>query len=371
MRKIIVNGANGYVASHFISELLLLDYQVVALVRETGEFSSAERMKNALTETLNPKTTNSKNLEVYNYSLLEDNFGLHNQELNNIFSGNFDFFHFAASLKYHANDKEEIFRTNTGGLDNSIQTFLKHSTSESRFFFVSTAYSCGKFSGVYKEQFYANEDIVNFRNYYEQSKRCAENILKKYIDENGINGHVLRLSQVVGHNESGVTYTDYGVFDFAKRIQGISTKYPNKTVRLRIDPDSTQNLISIDNAVNYLVKIVETNDLPAIINVVGRKNMKNEDIINNICNLLPINIIQKKELERDKLNSLERIIAAGMAFTGVYANLDLKFDSKNLDKIVSPNGNEVTSQSLLKMLDYFFEKSPRSKNPQEQTLKQN
>ncbi|MFW5831734.1 MAG: SDR family oxidoreductase [Prolixibacteraceae bacterium] len=371
MKKIIVNGANGYVASHFINELLLQNYQVVALVRESGNCSSAERMKKALAETYYRQVADTKNLEVYNYSLLERNFGLSPEEQKTVFSGDFDFFHFAASLKYHASDKEEIFKININGLENSIHTFLKHSASSSRFFFVSTAYSCGKFTGVYKEQFYANADIQNFRNYYEQSKRFAENTLKKYIDESRLNGHVLRLSQVVGHNQSGVTPTEYGVFDFAKRIQGISAKYPHKTVRLRINPGSTQNLISIDSTVEYLMKILKEDQLPVIINLVGRENMKNKEIINSICNLLPIKIIQKKELETDKLNSLERIVAAGMAFTGVYANLDLKFDSKNLDKIVSANGNEVTAQSLHKMLDYFFHKSKRVKNKQEPTIKQN
>jgi len=33
-RKIVITGANGYVASHLISELLARDYEIAALVRE-------------------------------------------------------------------------------------------------------------------------------------------------------------------------------------------------------------------------------------------------------------------------------------------------------------------------------------------------
>ena len=32
MRKIIINGANGYVAANFINQLLLNDYEVIAFV---------------------------------------------------------------------------------------------------------------------------------------------------------------------------------------------------------------------------------------------------------------------------------------------------------------------------------------------------
>ena len=361
MKKIVINGANGYVASHLINELLLQDFRVAALVRGNEEQRAADRMKQALTETYYAADVPAEKLEVYDYSLLDKDFALSPDSLKDIFSGTIDFFHFAASLKFKLNDKEEIFRINIKGLENSIETFLKYAGPKSRFFFVSTAYSCGKFSGIYKEQFYGNETIEGFRNYYEQSKRFAENTVKKYMKEKNLNAHVLRLSQVVGHNKSGVTVTDYGVFDFAKRIHGITSKYPHKKVRLQIDPDSTQNLIPIDNVVNYLMTIVKRDELPEIINIVGKNNMRNREIIDCICRLLPIEIIQEKQLDRDKLDPLERIIAAGMAFTGVYANLDLKFDNNNLKQVVSLNGNEVNPHSLYNMFDYFFRHSKGKK----------
>lgn len=359
MRKVIINGANGYVASHFISELLMSGYEVIAFVRATSAFSSDERMKQELAEI--GSKANLNHLKVYNYSLLEENYGLTTEQLQEIFSGDVKFFHFAACLKFKSRDRNEIFRTNVDGIKNTAKIFINNASTNSRFFFVSTAYSCGKTSQPFKEEFYENADIDEFRNYYEQSKRYAENTIKEFIETRNLNAHVIRLSQVVGNNKSGVTKTNYGIFDFIKKIQTFSENYPNEKIRVQIDPDSTQNLIPIDNVVAYFMKVLEKDELPLILNFVGRKSVKNNEIISSVCDVLPVEIIQKKELDRKELNRMERMIASGMSFTGVYANTKLKFDTKNLEKTVSPNGNEITAESLHNMIEYFVEQESEKK----------
>ncbi len=275
-------------------------------------------------------------------------------QLDEIFEEEADFFHFAACLKFTAKDQEEIFKINVEGVENSIKVFLKHAKPGSRFFFVSSVYSCGKFDGPFQEKFYPEQSIENFRNYYEQSKRFAENTVKKYIEKENLNGYIIRLSQVVGNNKTGKTITDYGVFDFAKRMESLSSHFPNKTVRIKVDPHSTQNLIPIDTVTGYFMKIPELDKLPVITNFIGKKYMKNEDIIQSINRILPMNIIQDKNVETERMNILERRIAAGMSFTGVYANVNLQFSSQNLDRYFSPAGKEVTVESLGRMLEYFI-----------------
>ena len=159
MKKIIINGANGYVASNFINKLLQQDYQVIALARSNKKYSAEERMRAALLDVNEGETVNFEKLSVYNYSLFEESFGLSEIELQEIFSGDVNYFHFAASLKFDTKSKEEIFGTNLEGLTNSIETFQKYVDAKSRFFFVSTAYSCGKISGTFYERFYENAEI--------------------------------------------------------------------------------------------------------------------------------------------------------------------------------------------------------------------
>jgi len=355
MKTIIINGANGYVASNFINKLLVHKYKVIALVRASNNCSSRQRMIDALSEINDGAYLNTKNLTVYSYSLLDDDFSIPKNYLEDIFSGDVDYFHFAASLKFTLKSKDEIFETNIGGLENSIKVFSKYAQNSSRFFFIGTAYSCGKISGLFKEKFYANEDISKFRNYYELSKRYAENVVKKHIDKNGLNGHVIRLSQVVGDNKSGVTKTDYGVFDFAKRIHNLAYKYPNKTVRVNVDSNSTQNLIPIDKVVAYLMRTVELNKVPVIMNFISKNPIKNIYLINSISKLLPIRIIPANNIERADMDALERLIAVGMSFTGSYNNTNLLFDTRKLDEIILSNGNEANENTVFKMMEYFID----------------
>jgi nucleoside-diphosphate-sugar epimerase len=170
MQKIVINGANGFVASHFIRELLEKDFQVFALVRNGEKISAQQRMENVLQEIDRENNLNFKNLKTFNYSFMENDYSLEKEETEAIFNDKVTFFHFAACLKFSAKDKNEIFETNVDGLKNSIRVFQKNARAGSRFFFISTAYSCGKFSGLFEEKFYPNqishisEIITNSRN---------------------------------------------------------------------------------------------------------------------------------------------------------------------------------------------------------------
>ncbi len=363
MKKIVINGANGYVASNFINALLLgKKHKVVALARSNKKLSAEARVKTALIEMNEGKTVDFSNLEVHNYSLFEADFALSENELDTIFSGDIDYFHFAASLKFDIKSKEEIFGTNLQGVTNSINTFQNYTSKDSRFFFVSTAYSCGRIEGVFTEQFYANAEIDAFRNYYEQSKRYAENVIKDYIDNKGLNACILRLSQVVGNNKTGVTKTDYGIFDFSKRVQNLAKKYPGSVIRLKVDPDSTQNLIPIDTVVTYLMSAVQAKNAPVILNIVAKNSVKNADILRSISKLLPLTLVPDMELKKDNMDALERIMAIGMSFTGAYIDTNISFDTTNIDSIVAEEISPVTAATIDRMLRYFLKSESRQES---------
>ena len=356
MKTVVINGANGYVASSFIANLLKTGYKVVALVRPNHKHTPEERMNKVLTDINEGENINTKNLSVYAYSLIEKDFAMEEKFLKKVFGTSVDYFHFAASLKYDEKSVDEIFATNIEGVRNSIDLFLKYASKKSRFFYIGTAYSCGKYDAVFEEKFYKNEPISAFRNYYELSKRYAENIVKSSIEENNLNGHVIRLSQVVGNHKTGVTKTDYGIFDFSKRVYNLASRYPNEVVRVHVDPDSTQNLIPINTVVNCLTEIVKSGAVPKIINLVAKKSVRNEHIINTLNEVLPITLIPQKKLERNSMNSLERLISIGMSFTGSYTETNLKFDTAQRDKIIQPAGDgELNDENVFAMLKYFVE----------------
>ncbi len=351
--KIVVNGANGYVASHFISALTGHGHEVSGLVRANSENDPNERMQQMLSEIGHGDGQSLKNLEVFNYSLLDEDFAMPEEHLKRVFDRQVDFFHFAASLQYSERDKEQICKINIDGVENSIKIFLKYAKPGSRFFYVSTAYSCGNITDVYKEKFYDNAEISQFRNYYEKSKRDAENIVKKYIGKESLDAYVIRLSQVVGDSKTGDVKTDYGIFDFVKRVYTFTRKYPGKTIRIPVNPDATQNLIPINNVVDYLMKLVELHDLPVVMNFVTKYPISNGSIIRLICGISPINLVPDTSVQPQEMNSLERMVFAGMAFIAKYADLDLKFETTALDKFIAPGREELNEHSLHKMIENF------------------
>jgi len=364
MKTVIINGANGYVASNFIQNLLKQDYNVIALVR-TNKQEPEDRMNDALVLLNDGADINTTNLEVYNYSLLDNDFAMDKNILKSIFSGSVDYFHFAASLKYDEKSVDEIFSTNIEGVENSIKVFSKYATANSRFFYIGTAYSCGRLEGTFEEKFYENSDISAFRNYYEQSKRFAENTVKENIERNGLNAHIIRLSQVVGNHETGITKTDYGIFDFTKRIYSLATRYPNEVVRVHVDPDSTQNLIPIDTVTKHLTQVVEETKVPGIMNFVSNKSIRNSHIIETLNQLLPINIIPLKKLDRRNMNPIERLIAVGMSFTESYIDTNLSFDTRKRDRFIQYAETGPSNGSVSKMLEHFIENLSEKKKKQE------
>ncbi|SFE80818.1 SDR family oxidoreductase [Thermophagus xiamenensis] len=356
MKRIIVNGANGFVASNFINDLLKNDYEVVALVRGNGKLSARERVEQSLMQVNRGQLPDIENLSVYNYSLLEKDYALPQTHLNKIFEKEADFFHFAASLKYDQKSKEEIYSTNVEGVDNSVRVFKQYAQGASRFFLVGTAYSCGHINEVFEERFYPDMDVSAFRNYYEWSKRLSENVVQRHMSSDPkFRGHIIRLSQVAGNNETGETFTDYGIFDFAKRVHRLAKRYPGQTIRARIAPEATQNLIPVNTVVDYLMQTIKREEVPVIMNFVAKEPVKNKYVINSLNSKLPITIVPHPGLKHSDMNALERLMAVGMSFTGSYSNLDIRFDTSRRDEVIVQGKDNMDEAIVHKMLAWFID----------------
>src|SRR5690625_7533035 len=115
MKNIVVNGANGYVGSNFVQKLLKDGYSVVALVRANDKESPKARLLQALREKCDEAEVNTNRLRVYEYSLLEKGFGLSESDLQDIFQGDVEYFHFAASLKFDVRPRAEVLDSGAEG----------------------------------------------------------------------------------------------------------------------------------------------------------------------------------------------------------------------------------------------------------------
>jgi len=163
------------------------------------------------------------------------------------------------------------------------------------------------------------------------------------------------LSQVVGNHETGITKTDYGIFDFARRVYNLAARYPNEVVRVQVDPDSTQNLIPIDTVTKHLTQVVEESKVPPIMNFVSGKSIRNSHIIETLNKMIPIRLIPLKQLEREIMNPVERLVSVGMSFTESYTSTNILFDTRNRDQFINNTENGPDNHSVAMMLKYFIE----------------
>ena len=162
-----------------------------------------------------------------------------------------------------------------------------------------------------------------------------------------------------------VSKTAYGSFEFAKRIYNLANRYPNEIVRVHVDPDATQNLIPIDTVTGHLTRVVEEKEIPEIMNFVSKNPVQNSFIIDTLNQLVPIQIIPVKTLERKDMNPIERMISAGMSFTESYASIDVLFDTRQKDRFLKNTETGPDYKSIAKMMEYFIETLSEKKKKRE------
>jgi nucleoside-diphosphate-sugar epimerase len=108
------------------------------------------------------------------------------------------FIHAAADTRFNEAPDGAVQRTNVTGAYNATRIAESHGAR--RFIFVSTAYVCGRTPGAIPEHVgWAHES----NNDYEESKRCAEQIVAAYGARTGTPVVIARPSIVVGDSESG------------------------------------------------------------------------------------------------------------------------------------------------------------------------
>lgn len=157
--------------------------------------------------------------------------------------------HVAAATQFDRDSTGEPWRTNVEGTARLLHWASAWGVRELHH--VSTAYSCGKTTGIVAEAF--REIAPAFRNEYEHSKWEAERLSRRWASETGGTVTVYRPSVVVGAYETGRASKFDGLYLSARATEVFSRMYaptdPARhalSLRLRGRPDGCQNLVSVD-----------------------------------------------------------------------------------------------------------------------------
>ena len=169
MANHVIDGANGFVASHLIGALVARGDSVVALARASEEVVR-RKVSDALS-TLHLDPALVKNVQVRAFSLAEPDLGISASE---VFVEPCTYWHGAALITFFPRREAELHAVNVIGSANVFAAFARHAKPGSRYVHVSTAYQHGTTQGRALEQWPEYAHPFEFRNYYEHSKRMAE-----------------------------------------------------------------------------------------------------------------------------------------------------------------------------------------------------
>lgn len=340
----VIDGANGFVASHLIATLLARGEQVIGLARASEEVVR-RRVRDALDcLDLAPAT----GLRVRGLSLEGKDLGLDAAE---VFAEPCVFWHTAALITFFARREEELLKVNVAGSANALATFERHARPGSRFVSVGTAYQCGLDTGqVSPEDWFTHAPPGRFRNFYEYSKREAELELARSRPMRDGVAAVARLGVMVGHSRTGRALTDYGLYDFLRVMAFFARRQPGERVRIPCHPDANLHLAPIDSTIDRLLPLATRELSRPIFHVVDGHPVPVADLFAVINAHLPIELVPatREELERSPFTRFEAVVNMRAKYTATYLQHHYDFEVRDPGQPAA-----VTTEVLDRLVDWY------------------
>ncbi|MEU4767486.1 SDR family oxidoreductase [Actinosynnema sp. NPDC023794] len=320
----VVDGANGFVASHLIGALVARGDAVVALARASGEVVRRKVSDALVTLHLDPSLV--RKVQVRPFSLAERELGI---SASDVFVEPCTYWHSAALITFFPRREAELHAVNVVGSANVTAAFARHAKPGSRYVHVSTAYQHGTTDGRALEQWPEHAHPSEFRNDYEHSKRLAE----VELSQTGLahKGDILvaRLGVMVGHSGTGRALTDLGMYDFLRVIALFARRTPGQRVRFVCHPRAALHLTPVDGTVDRMLALASGPLDRPVRHLVPPTAVPVTDLFAAISAHLPVELVAvtAAEVEAEPFSRFEAIVNMRCKFTSPYLRYEYEFES--------------------------------------------
>lgn len=338
----LIDGANGFVASHLIGALLARGDEVIGLARASEEV--VRRRVADAQSCLGVEA--STGFQVHRIALDEPDLGLKAAE---VFAEPCVYWHTAALITFFPRREEELLAVNVAGSANALATFEQHSRYGSRFVSIGTAYQCG-LDTVSPEDWFAHAPPDRFRNFYEYSKREAEIELAGSPSVRAKAAAVARLGVMVGHSGTGRALTDYGLYDFLRVMAFFARRQPGERVRIPCHPAANLHLAPIDTTIARLLPLATCDLSSPVFHVVDGHPVAVADLFTVINAHLPIELVPAtpEEIALRPFTRFEAVVNMRAKYTAAY--LQHHYDFQLRDPAAPP---AVTTEVLDRLVDWY------------------
>ena len=323
----VVDGANGFVASHLIGTLLARGDRVIALARAPA--AAVRRQVGAALACFGLDETLASRLPVHPLDLLEPDLG--GLPVAEVFGQTCVYWHSAALVTFNPGRDTEMVPVNVAGTANALATFERQAPPGSRYVALSTAYQCGLDTEAVAEAWSESAPPDRFHNFYEYTKREAELTLVPSRSVRDGNVAVARLGVIVGHSRTGQALTDYGLYDFLRVIAFYARRRPGERVRIPCHPDANLHLMPIDVTIARLLSLATRALDNPIFHLVGGGSVAVGDLFAAINERLPVELVAATaaELARTPFTRFEAAVNLQVKYTATYLRQHYDFEVRD------------------------------------------
>ncbi|MBM3248544.1 MAG: NAD-dependent epimerase/dehydratase family protein [Candidatus Omnitrophica bacterium] len=353
-KAVFLTGGTGLVGSYLLKLLLSSNRKVYVLARDKDRDCAKYRVIKLLQFWNNAIAKNKiRNLFVLKGDITKENLGLDKNTISLLSNEVEEVFHSAAATQFNKG-LLDLRNINVLGTRRLLNLGLKWVTTGSlrRINYLSTAYICGNYSGVFKE---SDLDLgQEFATPYEQAKFETEEMLHDYRKK-GLWIDIFRCPAIVGEYSSGKIHLFNQALYQALHILslGIFEYFP-------INDNQKFNMVCIDELCKSILSISNS----SLHRNITYHNFANQSlslkyILNlfiKFLNLKKLKYISQKEFLQEKSTVLQRrILEYNFFFIYSKAKLDSRY-TNNLLKCYGFCFSEINEKILLKLFNYPLKK---------------
>lgn len=348
MKTISMTGVTGFLGASLAARLLCAGWRVIALSRRDPD---GARTRGAIEEALNGfdimlPDSHWAHLVVIDAAQRP----LHTCLEDPLVAESDVFWHGAAEMAFLNSNLPIAFRSNVCFTSEMYQTIRRVAPNCQRFYYVSTAYTCGMGGRTVLEELHTTYPCINA---YQTSKWCAEHALNHLHQSHGLPVTIFRPTMIVGHSKTAWTRKNgLGIYRFVDAIVMIK-RLGGSAIRMNLSATGRPDMVPIDQVIEEAYGLLSDRRAESgfeIFHAAAGCPFTTQQLTTMGGQILGVNVTYgppETDLDREAHNLTKWLLPFGSE--------TWQFDRSQLEKTLARNVAPITpsAEDLLKLVRWY------------------